>query len=74
MAEKEYVLGNRAKELYRYTKQVTQPVPDDKVAAKDVAQVMRTIAQAHAITEMRMTLRLSSSVLILASCSRLEDS
>lgn len=56
MAEKEYVLGNRAKELYRYTKQVTQPVPDDKVAAKDVAQVMRTIAQAHAITEMRMTL------------------
>jgi len=56
MAEKEYVLGNRAKELYRYTKQVTQPVPDDKVAAKDVAQVMRTIAQAHTIAEMRMTL------------------
>lgn len=56
MAEKEYVLGNRAKELYRYTKQVTQPVPDDKVAAKDVAQVMRTIAQANTVEEMRMTL------------------
>lgn len=56
MAEKEYVLGNRAKELYRYTKQVTQPVPDDKAAAKDVAQVMRTIAQANTVEEMRMML------------------
>ena len=28
MADREYVLGNKAKELYRYTKEVTQPVPD----------------------------------------------
>ena len=46
MAEKEYLLGNRALELYKYTKQVVRPVPDDKVDAKDVSKVMRTIAKA----------------------------
>lgn len=53
MADKEYKLGNKALELYRYTNQVTKPVPDDKVDAKDVAKVMRTIAKAKTIEEMR---------------------
>lgn len=52
----EYVLGNKAKELYRYTKEVTQPVPDDTVKAKDVSKVMRMIAQARTPEEMRATL------------------
>ena len=42
----EYVLGNKAKELYRYTKEVTQPVPDDTVKAADVSKVMQ-IGRAH---------------------------
>jgi len=53
MADKEYKLGNKALELYRYTIQVTKPVPDDKVDAKDVARVMRTIAKAKTVEEMR---------------------
>ena len=52
----EYVLGNKAKELYRYTKEVTQPVPDDTVKAEDVSKVMRIIAQAHTAEEMGATL------------------
>ena len=42
MAEKEYVLGNKAKDLYQYTRQVTKPGADDKVDTRDVAAVMRT--------------------------------
>ena len=53
MAEKEYVLGNKAKDLYQFTRQATKPGPDDKVEAKDVAKVMRTIAKAKTIEEMR---------------------
>lgn len=53
MAEKEYVLGNKAKDLYQFTRQATKPGPDDKVDAKDVAKVMRTIAKAKTIEEMR---------------------
>lgn len=49
----EYKLGNKALELYRYTLQVTRPVADDKVDAKDVAKVLRTIARADTIEEMR---------------------
>ena len=56
MAEKEYVLGNKAKDLYQFTRQATKPGPDDKVDAKDVAKVMRTIAKAKTIEEMRDTL------------------
>lgn len=63
--DKEYVLGSRAKELYRYTKQVTQPVPDDMVKASDVAQVMRTIATAQTIEEMRG--------MLLATADRLDN-
>ena len=49
----EYKLGNKALELYRYTNQVTKPVADEKVDAKDVAKVLRTIARANTIEEMR---------------------
>lgn len=48
----EYKLGNKALELYRYTLQVTRPVADEKVDAKDVAKVLRTIARADTIEEM----------------------
>lgn len=65
MAEREYFLGNKAKELYRYTKEVTQPVPDDTVKASDVCQVMRTIATAQTIEEMRG--------MLLATADRLEN-
>lgn len=53
MAEKEYVLGNKAKDLYQFTRQATKPGPDDKVDAKDVSKVMRTIAKAATVEEMR---------------------
>ena len=53
VAEKEYVLGNKAKDLYQFTRQATKPGPDDKVDAKDAAKVMRTIAKARTIEEMR---------------------
>lgn len=56
MAEKEYVLGNKAKDLYQFTRQVTKPGPDDKVDAKDVAVVMRKIAAAETLEEMRSML------------------
>lgn len=49
----EFKLGNKAVELYRYTLQVTRPVADEKVDAKDVAKVLRTIARADTIEEMR---------------------
>lgn len=49
----EFKLVNKAVELYRYTLQVTRPVADEKVDAKDVAKVLRTIARADTIEEMR---------------------
>ncbi len=56
MPEKDYVLGTKARELYRYTKKVTRPVPDDKVDAKDVAKVLRTIARAQTPEQMQQML------------------
>lgn len=53
MAEKEYVLGNKAKDLYQYTRQVTKPGADDKVDTRDVAAVMRKMATAGTLEEMR---------------------
>lgn len=53
MAEKEYVLGNKAKDLYQFTRQATKPGPDDKVDARDTAKVMRTIAKAKTVEETR---------------------
>ena len=62
----EFKLGNKAVELYRYTLQVTRPVADEKVDAKDVAKVLRTIARADTIEEMRG--------LLLKTADRLEKS
>lgn len=56
MAEKEYVLGNKAKDLYQYTRQVTKPGADEKVDVRDVATVMRKMATAGTLEEMRATL------------------
>ncbi len=44
MAEKEYLLGNRARELLRYTNQATRIVSDE-VSAKDVRAIIRRIAE-----------------------------
>lgn len=62
----EFKLGNKALELYRYTLQVTRPVADDKVDAKDAAKVMKTIARAKTVEEMRE--------LLLKTADRLEKS
>lgn len=56
MAEKEYVLGNKAGDLYQYTRQVTKPGADDKVDTRDVATVMRKVAAAETLEEMRAML------------------
>lgn len=56
MADKEYVLGNKARDLYQFTRQVTKPGPDDTVKAADVATVMRKMAAADTLEEMRNTL------------------
>lgn len=56
MAEREYLLGNKAKDLYQYTRQVTKPGADEKVDARDVATVMRKMAAAGTLEEMRGTL------------------
>ena len=56
MAEREYLLGNKAKDLYKYTRQVTKPGADEKVDARDVATVMRRMAAAGTLEEMRGTL------------------
>lgn len=52
----EYKLGNKALELYRYTLQVTKPVADDKIDARDAAAVMRKMARANTLDEMRAML------------------
>ena len=39
MAEKEYLLGNRARELLKYTKHSTRVVSDD-VSQKDVRAII----------------------------------
>lgn len=57
-------MGNKALDLYRYTIQVTKPVADDKVDARDAAKVMKTIAQAKTAEEMRE--------LLLKTADRLE--
>jgi len=56
MAEKEYLLGNKARDLYQYTRQVTKPGADEKVDTRDVAAVMRKMAAAGTLEEMRGTL------------------
>lgn len=52
LSAKEFLLGNKAKELYLYTKQIIRPVPDDKVDAKDVRKILKQIASAQNIEQM----------------------
>ena len=41
MPEKEYLLGNRAKDLLIYTTQVTKPVADNRVEAREIVAVLK---------------------------------
>ena len=50
--KKEFLLGNKAKDLYLYTKQITKPVPDDRVEARDVRRMLRQIASAKTPEQM----------------------
>lgn len=43
MAEKEYLLGNKAKDLLIHTFTVTRPISDDKLAASDVLAALKNI-------------------------------
>ena len=52
MAEKEYLLGNRARELLRYTNQATRIVSDD-VSQRDVRAIIKRIAELDDIREVR---------------------
>ena len=52
MAEKEYLLGNRARELLRYTNQATRIVSDE-VSAKDVRAIIRRIARLGDIRDVK---------------------
>lgn len=40
MAEKEYLLGNKAKDLLIYTTQVTKPIADDRIDAREVIALL----------------------------------
>jgi len=50
MADKEFLLGVRARELLKFTKQATRIVTDD-VSAKDVRQILERIAALQDIRE-----------------------
>ena len=52
MAEKEFLLGNRARELLRYTNQATRIVSDE-VSAKDVRAIIRRIARLGDIRDVK---------------------
>lgn len=52
MADKEYLLGNRARELLKYTNQVTKVVTDD-VSQKDVRAILQKIAALDDIREVK---------------------
>jgi len=52
MAEKEYLLGNRARELLRYTNQATRIVSGD-VNVKDAREVLKKIAALENIQDVR---------------------
>ena len=52
MAEKEFLLGNRARELLRYTNQATRVVSDD-VSLTDVQKIIRRISELDDIREVR---------------------
>ena len=52
MAEKEFLLGNRARELLKYTKHSTRVVSDD-VSQKDVRAIIRRIAELNDIRDVK---------------------
>lgn len=52
MAEKEYLLGNRARELLQYTNQATKVISDD-VSRKDVRAIIRRIAELDDIRDVK---------------------
>ena len=52
MADKEFLLGNRARELLRYTNQATRIVSDE-CSAKDVRAIIRRIAELSDIREIK---------------------
>jgi len=52
MADKEYPLGNRSRELLRYTKRKTRVISDD-ISRKDVRTIIRRIAQMDDIQQVR---------------------
>ena len=53
MAEKEYLLGNRARELLQYTNQATRVVSDE-ISRKDVRAIVRRIAELDDIRDVKM--------------------
>ena len=52
MADKEYLLGNKARELLRFTNQATKVVTDD-VSQKDVRAILQKIAALDDIREVK---------------------
>ena len=53
MADKEFLLGNRARELLRYTNQVTKIVTDD-ISVRDVRIIIQKIAALDDIRDVKM--------------------
>ena len=53
MADKEFLLGNRARELLRYTNQVTKIVTDD-ISVRDVRIIIKKIAAMDDIRDVKM--------------------
>lgn len=52
MAEKEYLLGNRARELLQYTNQATRVISDE-ISKKDVRAIVRRIAELEDIRDVK---------------------
>lgn len=52
MADKEYVLGNKARELLTYTNQATKVVTDD-VSQRDVRKILQKIAALDDIRDVK---------------------
>lgn len=52
MADKEYVLGNKARELLTYTNQATKIVTDD-VSQRDVRKILQKIAALDDIRDVK---------------------
>lgn len=53
MADKEFLLGNRARELLKYTNQVTKIVTDD-ISVRDVREIIKKIAALDDIRDVKM--------------------